>query len=178
MPVDDDPDLPPDAPSEYLNQLLNLISRLRGGSSKYQLLLVAKVSENLPLITPNIPTMTPNSHNGFLNEQGIASSITLPTLAPATIKPQQQTQSPFGGFSPFPESSRGLMFDGYSPSVSHASDMAVTPLTPPVGTSPHGMFGAHSHVQPLQNLGSGVPRSVPTSAFVDSGGIKYEGYHG
>lgn len=42
-------------PQEYLNQLLNLISTLRGGESRYLPLVMAKIRDTLPGIVQMLP---------------------------------------------------------------------------------------------------------------------------
>ena len=42
-------------PQEYLNQLLTLISTLRGGESRYLPLVMAKIRDTLPAITSQLP---------------------------------------------------------------------------------------------------------------------------
>ncbi len=46
---------PSTAPQTYLNQLLTLISTLRGGESRYLPLVMAKIRDTLPSIAPALP---------------------------------------------------------------------------------------------------------------------------
>lgn len=101
-------------PSNYLNQFLKLISQLRGGTSRYFPLLLAKVSENLPSIAPppdltqmsikqgyagasdDIPTPTPPSGVQFITSVGMGS------FGMATPQPAHNNQhsSMFDTFDP------------------------------------------------------------------------------
>lgn len=171
VPLDNGHSSSVESPSDCLNQLLNLISRLRGGASRYQPLLVAKVSENLPSLTAyhDLPsTQRLQFPSVAHNRNGTPSP--LPHLAPAAQ--QIQTHNVFGPTSPFNDQHRGLMFDTYSPSLSHGSEIAMTPMTPgapmagsPLGPPPQGQ---------IQNMSGGGPRSMPT---INEVGTKYESYN-
>ncbi|KAK4944326.1 hypothetical protein LTR10_016212 [Elasticomyces elasticus] len=54
-----------EAPIEYLNAFLNLISQLRGGSSRYLPLLLAKVSETLPNMAPPVAPAQMSIKQGY-----------------------------------------------------------------------------------------------------------------
>ena len=141
-------------PTEYLNQFLNLISRLRGGASRYLPLLLAKVSENLPSMAAPIHHM-PLS----MIKQGYAGAS---DGIPTPMMPQDPSSwSSFGLQAPetFARSGhdQGLMFDTYSPSA-HSGDTPITPL----GT-PQGFRGP-----PL----APIPRSIPI------GPGRFDGYNG
>ena len=101
-------------PTEYLNQFLNLISRLRGGASRYLPLLLAKVSDNLPSMTAPIHHM-PLS----MIKQGYAGAS---DGIPTPMMPSDRSSfSSFGLQAPtsYAQSGhdRALMFDSYSPSA-------------------------------------------------------------
>ncbi len=65
-------------PQDYLNQLLTLISTLRGGDSRYISLVRAKISETLPNMGPSItqplPLMVPGHYNKDLKDESTPSS--------------------------------------------------------------------------------------------------------
>ena len=154
MPLEPDPKSQ-EQPTEYLNQFLNLISRLRGGASRYLPLLLAKVSENLPSMAAPIHHM-PMS----MIKQGYAGAS---DGTPTPLMPQDRSSFSSLGLqapSTFAQTGhdRGLMFDTYSPSTQSGQ----TPLTPPHST-PQGYAGL-----PL----APVPRSVPIGAG------RFEGYVG
>ena len=143
-------------PTEYLNQFLNLISRLRGGASRYLPFLLAKVSENLPSMAAPIHHM-PLS----MIKQGYAGAS---DGTPTPLMPQDRSSFDSLGLqapTTFAQTGheRGLMFDTYSPSHSSAQSGA-TPLTPPHAT-PQGFPGLS--LAPM-------PRSMPTAA------ARFDGY--
>ncbi len=167
-----------------LNDLLNLISRLRGGASRYLPLLLTKVSETLPSMaqpasidldamqlsitqgyagaTDNLPTPAPAQYSslGSFGPEGFTfgSQYTLNHL------PEPAAQQPL-------PSPRGLMFDTYSPSVAGTEHTKIqTPSS--LGTPPVGYSGLVGHMHPPQTLPA-VPRSVPVGAEANT---KYEGF--
>ena len=73
--------------SDYLNQLLNLISQLRGGGSRFLPLLLAKVSENLPLMAtpPSMPQMSSVKQESLSSPT--ESSRSAPLMHPPPISP-------------------------------------------------------------------------------------------
>lgn len=70
-------------PQEYLNQLLNLISTLRGGESRYLPLVMAKIRDTLPGIAPMLPqhlVLKMNNHvngrpgmEGYIKQEQLSS---------------------------------------------------------------------------------------------------------
>lgn len=71
-----------ETPSDYLNRLVNLISQLRGGASRYLPLLLAKVSENLPSMTAPL-NPTPQLNMQMHIKQGYAGALDhIPTPTP------------------------------------------------------------------------------------------------
>ncbi|KAJ9604700.1 hypothetical protein H2200_010814 [Cladophialophora chaetospira] len=178
----------PDNDTSYgiLNDLLNLISRLRGGASRYLPLLLTKVSETLPSTAQPAAAPLELDPIQISITQGYAgASDNIPTPAPA----QYSSIGTFGpeGFtfgsqyvltqqqetSEQHQSAARLMFDTYSPSVvstEHTSQL--TPST--LGTPPIGYSGPLGSMNPPQVLPP-MPRSVPVGA---SSTIKYEAYPG
>lgn len=176
VPIDDDEtNGASESPQDYLNQLLNLISRLRGGASRYVPLLMAKVAENIPNMA-NPLTHMPASLDAFMDESVSTSSSPLQMMTTGSQQSQQTPQQlpspasqghyprvivppPFG--ERHAAHSQGLMFDNYSPS-------ADSPMTPPVPGMPMPLHGYLPNNQPM-------PRSVPLSS--NDGGLKYDGYN-
>ena len=71
-----------ETPSEHLNRLVNLISQLRGGASRYLPLLQAKVSENLPSMTAPLNPAPPMNMQMHI-KQGYAGALDhVPTPTP------------------------------------------------------------------------------------------------
>ncbi|KIW13392.1 hypothetical protein PV08_08580 [Exophiala spinifera] len=132
--------------TELLDRYLKLISQLRGGSSRYLPLLLAKVSETIPTITPPAEALRMSITQGYAgaadkisNTVQYTSSTEIGTVR-ASLLPQ--THRPYGS---------------YSPSTS-ASEVNLTPqsvVTPPMYSGPAGL-GAQT--QPLP------PRSRPSMA--------------
>ncbi len=180
-------------PHEYLNQLLNLISRLRGGASRYVPLLMSKVRENLPNMS-NPLTHMPLTLDAFM--EGSTSDGSSPrevTKQQSNMRqpPSQEVQIPsparsctFAGLARqqsfndsvhtpqmqhTPQQER-LMFETYSPSIaSHShSDPG---MTPPLYAEPHQQYAHHPTSHPVP------PRSAPlsTSKMKQE---PWEGYHG
>lgn len=167
-----------------LNDLLNLISRLRGGASRYLPLLLNKVSETLPSMAQPANTSLEFDPMQISITQGYAgASDNLPVPAPAqysslgTFGPDGFTfgsQYAFGQqetISGQQQSAPALMFDTYSPSV--ASTGHTSHLTPSaLGTPPIGYAGTIGSMNPPQALPP-MPRSVPVGA---DAAVNYEAY--
>ena len=156
-------------PQDYLNQMLNLISRLRGGASRYVPLLMAKVAENVPNMS-NPLTHMPHSLEAYMEDsprsapspqemirpphiaraqppmqlqmpaQLSTTQYTLPSMQAAY---SEQLHTPQSQATPHQER---LMFEAYSPSINSHTEAG---LTPPVFGTPQSQF---------------VPRSVPLSS--------------
>lgn len=160
-------------PHDYLNQLLNLISRLRGGASRYVPLLMAKVAENLPNMANPLSHMPPTL-DAFIDGSPCTSSSTQslrqnPSRAPTSLtSPSQQStfsasmhppslkdnvQSPQSQH--MPQQDR-LMFESYSPSVNSHSEAG---RTPPI----YGMQNTsiHQYAPPTSAGQHAQPRSIP-----------------
>lgn len=74
-------------PQEYLNQLLVLISTLRGGESRYLPLVMAKIRDTLPAIGSALPQqfVTKSAGNGveqFKQESNSSSASSSPYSTP------------------------------------------------------------------------------------------------
>lgn len=83
------------SPQQYLNQLLNLISRLRGGASRYVPLLMAKLAETLPNAANPLSHM-PTNLDAYADSP-LARSSTIsdeshvqPSRVPAAVPPFQR----------------------------------------------------------------------------------------
>ena len=65
-------------PQDYLNQLLTLISTLRGGESRYLPLVRAKISETLPTVGPSttqpLPMVVPEHYAKDIRDESNPSS--------------------------------------------------------------------------------------------------------
>ena len=167
-----------------LNDLLNLISRLRGGASRYLPLLLTKVSETLPSMaqpaaidfdamqlsitqgyagaTDNLPTPGPAKYSrlGSFGPEG----FTFGSQYVLNNQQEQATQQPLPSPNP-------LIFDTYSPSVTGTEHTKIhTPSS--LGTPPVGYPGLAGHLHPPQVLPA-VPRSVAVGADVST---KYEAF--
>lgn len=177
-------------PQDYLNQLLNLISRLRGGASRYVPLLMAKVGENLPNMSNPLAHM-PHTLDAFV--EGSASTGSSPQemikQQPNMRHPSQQQahvsssaqSSPFPGLhrqhsysdsvqtpqaQHTPQQER-LMFESYSPSGKSHSEPG---MTPPLYGTPQQQYAHHpSNQHPL-------PRSIPLGP-PDMKQEVWDGYH-
>jgi hypothetical protein len=183
------------SPHDYLNTLLDLISRLRGGASRYVPLLMAKVAESMPNMANPLAHM-PHTLDAFMDSSGSASSSPqeilkhhIPLRQPPQISSQQPMSSPalsspmVGHMrqTPFSEGPQQqihtpqqerLMFETYSPSVTGHGE---SPMTPPI----FGMPGTSHH--PFTPLGSQIPHSQPRSMPMPGAVVKQEvwdGYHG
>jgi Fungal specific transcription factor domain len=110
-------------PIECLNQFLGLISKLRGGGSRFLPLLVAKISENLPnMVTSISKGLVPIKYESDEDQGSPSSTRSAPTLRP----------SPLFMPSPF-VSDPNLIFSGLSPGGSDTS----TPLGTPTVAAPN-----------------------------------------
>ena len=74
-------------PQDYLNQLLTLISTLRGGETRYLPLVRAKISETLPSVVPAVnqplTIMVPGRYAKDLEEESNpGSTSSSPSLSP------------------------------------------------------------------------------------------------
>lgn len=128
-------------PADYLNQFLYLISRLRGGASRFVPLLLAKISENIPSLT-GLHFM----QSDYSDEPSPPGSET----ASVSSRSMQlaQSHSPVSSHSgPRPPADPHLMFGPYSPSAGGNLTPAGTPqgMMPPV----------------LAPIPRSIPRSMP-----------------
>lgn len=182
------------SPHDCLNSLLNLISRLRGGASRYVPLLMAKVAESMPNMS-NPLTHMPHTLDAFLDSSSSTPSSPQDMIKqqmslrpPQQSTPNQSLPSPaipspmigHGRSSPFgegiqqvqtPQHER-LMFETYSPSLAGQND---SPLTPPI----YGMSGTQQHLfsPPNSQISHNQPRSIPMSA-PDMRQEVWDGYNG
>lgn len=169
-----------ESPLGCLNQLLNLIAQLRSGASRYVPLLLTKISENLPNMTPPIGPMPMSIKQGYAG-----ASDNIPTPMPPKGLPLSVALSNFErptmgiGFLQYFQAQQrhgytcqGVRSSTYSPS-SQESDTSMTssPLETPPGYCPPPGQAAQLHPQlPLPP----VPRSIPTGA----GGVQFQDYPG
>ncbi len=152
------------SPHDSLNQFLNLISQLRGGSSRYLPLLLAKISDNLPSMAAPIHHMPLSIKQGYA---GASDKTPTPSMPPHSFSGSQgfsrdgsaplsssghfsASSSGYPPLSTTPSVERGSMFDNYSPT---GSDRSIT--------SGHGFSGGPPLVP--------MPRSAPAAAAVGGG---------
>lgn len=128
-------------PSDYLNQLLTLISQLRGGGSRFLPLLLSKVSENLPLMTAPTPLPLPPAQMSAINQESANSSPTESSRSAPPMRP-----SPAFPMGPLTPSLSDSMPGGPSPPESHGLTMS-------------------SWTTPRVAMMAPVPRSVPRVPF-------------
>lgn len=182
------------SPHDCLNQLLNLISRLRGGASRYVPLLMAKVAESMPNMSNPLAHM-PHTLDAFLDSSNSTPSSPqdmmkqhMPLILPQQPTPQQSLPSPaiqspmvgHGRSSPFGETMsqpvqtpqhERLMFETYSPSMAGQTE---SPLTPPI----YGMSGTPQHLfSPPNSHLHNQPRSIPMPGPEMRQEV-WDGYHG
>lgn len=138
-------------PLDYLNQFLNLISKLRGGDSRFLPLLLAKVSENLPSmgLAPMIhalPIMKQECSDESLSSPALSTPRSAPLMMPSpmAIVPSMASAA----------SDPTVIFSGLSPSGPIMSPSVADTLTP-LGTP---------------KVAAQVPRSAPR--------IQFDGYFG
>jgi Fungal specific transcription factor domain len=122
-------------PSEYLNQFLCLISKLRGGSSRFLPLLLAKISEDVPGMT------TPISR----------------ALVPIKNENDDESPSPYSTQSAPPHRLSPLVMPILSPSISNPDLLFST--RSPLGSDPSTPLGMPTIAAPVP------PRSVPQIQF-------------
>lgn len=180
------------SPHDCLNQLLNLISRLRGGASRYVPLLMAKVAESMPNMSNPLSHM-PHTLDAFLDTPGSASSSPPDMMKQHSMSRQSQqagSQQPMRSpglpspgmshmhSSPFGENlqqavqtpqQEQLMFEAYSPSGTGHADSPLSPL--------YGLSGPGQHLfSPPGSQFHAQPRSIPMSAPVKQ--EVWDGYRG
>jgi hypothetical protein len=120
-----------ESPAYYLQHFLTLISRLRGGDSRYLPLLLAKVSETLPGMTAPMHQMPMTMiKQGYAGASDGTPTPEMPSSRGSLDSIVAQMQ-PSLGPEPQPPN-RELMFDTYSPSI-HSSHTPLTPLDGPNG---------------------------------------------
>jgi hypothetical protein len=172
-------------PFDILSKLLHLVSKLRGGSSRYLPLLLTKVSETLPNVARSDPVELDPTQ--MIITQGYAGATDkLPTPAPAQY-------SSLGSFGPegFNFGSQyflsqqqeygaqhdrrpdELMFDTYSPTMI-STEPTSAPSSSNLGTPPAGFFEFVGQMNAPRTLRP-APHSVPVGA---NSHTKYEEYPG
>ena len=157
-------------PSEYLNQFLQLIAKLRGGGSRFLPLLMAKVTETMPSLAPPI-VHSPQQRQQQLSSEaigqspGAASSHSAPVIGPSPINRTTILAGPPSAVS----DPSGLVFSRMSPA-------GISPMGS-VGVSygPHDSFTPTGTPSDLASVGppivaAPVPRSVPR--------VQFDGYFG
>jgi hypothetical protein len=111
--------------SGYLNTVLQLVQKLRGGASRYLPLLAARVNE-IPNLAPPAQQMPLSIKQGYA---GASDHLPTPML------PQANGNSHFPEFGmdfrPIHRAAvngKGLMFDAYSPSTQAPTEASRSPL--------------------------------------------------
>jgi hypothetical protein len=133
-------------PADYLNQFLYLISRLRGGASRFVPLLLAKITEGIPQLTGLhfVQSDYPESLSPAGSGTGSASSRAMPPAESQSPLPQY----PVEGSS----TDANLVFGNYSPSARDG----LTPTGTPPGLMPPML--------------APIPRSIPRLMPFDAHG--------
>lgn len=175
------------SPHDHLNQLLNLISRLRGGASRYVPLLMSKVQETLPNMS-NPLTHMPHTLDAFIESpagagsspQGVGKEQPGMKVPPP---PSTQVHSPTRS-STFPGPAREqsyndgmrtpqqkrLIFETYSPSIASHSH-SEPGNTPSIYDPSHQQYTQHASSHLSQ------PRNTPISAPASKQEV-WNDYHG
>lgn len=149
-------------PRHYLNRFVDLIANLRGGSSRYVPLLLAKLSESLPdMATPfhQLPATVKHEYQRLVER---SSSFSGPSGSQAPPTGSSPMQSFYGTVPPhlaYAEQ-RGMGTEAYFGPSTHGSDS----MSPALGTPPGYPFGPVTAPT--------IPRSMPTLA------LQYEAYSG
>ncbi|KAL2424451.1 hypothetical protein ABEF95_010534 [Exophiala dermatitidis] len=184
VPVPLEPEATDGTPLNLLSHFLTLISRLRGGASRYLPLLLAKVSETLPSLTPpsgpenitikqgyagasdNIPTPVHPNGLPFTMSREASGIIGIGQwgVVPVQTAPSQQQHVVHNGES---------LFAMYSPGTgTQGSDTSMT--SSPIPTPPD----CHVPSRPMQVHAQQPQLPVPRSVPVDMGPIQFENYPG
>ncbi|KIW11744.1 hypothetical protein PV08_09016 [Exophiala spinifera] len=130
--------------TELLDRYLKLISQLRGGSSRYLPLLLAKVAETIPTITPPAEALRMSIIQGYAGAADNRSN---------TVQCTSSTAIDAGAASLLPQTR--LMHSAYSPRTS-GRDLTLRPqavVTPPRYSGPAGL-SAQTNPPPPQSLPS------------------------
>lgn len=115
-------------PTEYLQQFLTLISTLRGGTSRFPSLLVAKVSENLPFMSISISKNPALIKEEEFDEIGSPSSMrSIHTLPPS---PLIMTIDTFSGSVPSPSNTSRGSSEASTRLTTPKSSTSMTPVFP------------------------------------------------
>jgi hypothetical protein len=112
-----------DVPSEYLTQLLRLISQLRGGGSRFLPLLLGKVSENLPFMAAPLihaPLLLNNNDNAGSPADSTQSAPLLPS---GPVTPHPALTPSFSDSNP-----SGMSPTGSDPMSSWPTSKVVAPI--------------------------------------------------
>ena len=118
-------------PREYLNDFINIMSRLRGGQDRYLPMLIQKANETLPHLQPmSLPQALPSSAPGFVSE-----AFDFEESAASTSDDSDFVNSPDLLAVPKSEVSE-LLMDANFPTFSEAEAFAPAPLIPPFTTAP------------------------------------------
>lgn len=180
-------------PHDCLNQLLNLISRLRGGASRYVPLLMSKVQENLPNMS-NPLTHMPHTLDAYVEgsksaklsprevvdqqaavRQDPPTHLQMPSPAHSSPFPGLPRQRSFNDSVSSPQTQHTpqqerLMFEAISPSITSHTH-SEPGRTPPIYGAPHQQYSLHPTSHPSQ------PRSAPSSAHATKQEV-WDSYHG
>jgi hypothetical protein len=160
-----------DTPYGILNKLLNMISHLRGGASRYLPLLLTKMSETLPTMAQPAPrTFDPRRLSIVQGYAGATDNLPIP---------EPTEYASIGAFGPEGfvfdtqytmnqpvvdgHDTKPLMFDTFSPDSDHLN--RITPSS--LGTPPQGYFGQIAQSTSPHILAP-VPRSIPAAILTES----------
>lgn len=99
-------------PRDYLNQLVGIISTLRGGESRFLPLLIAKIEESLPATVSPTVYSPPKGLNKYVEEvkqescsnspsSSLSPSLSFHSASPLPTASPLHSTSPLHGASPF-----------------------------------------------------------------------------
>ncbi|KZF25090.1 hypothetical protein L228DRAFT_265572 [Xylona heveae TC161] len=131
-------------PRDYLNEVLALVSTLRGGESRYLPLLLAKINDTFPVLSAPIPEPVPLEPIGDRVEEIFESSPSAdsqtydsPPLQPATLAVPTTV-----GIPEYPTMVTGQAYPSMSAELPYAGQTTtanVPPIFPIMGTETYGI---------------------------------------
>ncbi|KAK5088272.1 hypothetical protein LTR05_002489 [Lithohypha guttulata] len=175
-------------PQNCLNHLLNLISRLRGGASRYVPMLMAKVSENLHHLSNPLAHL-PQTLDAFMQDSPSTQSspqdtdnrsrlkappqhIQIPSPAQSTSLSGRPTSHTDGVSTPQSQQNQErLMFETYSPSIANHNDATMTPPIYGMPETPQSQFAPSFAINQ-----HALPRSVPPNTKSVDREVIWHGY--
>lgn len=131
----------------YLNTVLHLVQKLRGGASRYLPLLAARLHE-IPNLAPPTQQMPLTITQGYAGASDHLPTPMLPQTNGSSHFPEFAAE--FHAMRPPSVNGKGLMFDAYSPSTQAMSEASRSPhvaRTPEhAARTPDGYAPAHMQI--------------------------------